>query len=89
MICAFESGIVYNLLLNRFNKLSLLFKESLYKKMETIGIYKNTIIYKTEDTDTLNDNTFFASYMNSLVIFDNIFRVLLTLIYLIILSLLI
>ena len=89
IISAFESGIMYNLVLNRFNKLSLKFKESTYQKMETLGLYQNILIYKTKETQNNNNNKFFIEYIQHMLVFDNIFRITLTIIFLIMLAILI
>jgi hypothetical protein len=89
IISAFESGIIYNLVLNRFNKLSIKFKESVYKKMETLGLFQSILIYKTKETEHNNDNKFFMGYVHYMLVFDNIFRTALTLVFLVILAILI
>ena len=89
IISAFESGIIYNLVLNRFNRLSVKFKESTFKKMETMGLFESILVYKTPDSETDNDNKFFQGYIRSIIMFDNVFRVLLTFIFFIVLACLI
>lgn len=79
IICAFESGIIYNLILNRFNILNKTFTEQTFKKMETLGIYKNILVYKTDDKNI--DNIHFPTYKKNVILFDNIFRVLLFISY--------
>ena len=86
IISAFESGIIYNLVLNRFNKLSLKFKESVYEKMETLGLFKSILIYKTKETEHNNDNKFFMGYVHYMLVFDNIFRIALTFIFVVMLA---
>ena len=85
IISAFESGIIYNLILNRFNRLKLRFKESTFKKMETLGLFQSVLVLKNTECDTDNDNKFFQGYVRGMLVFDNVFRILLTFIYLIIL----
>ena len=79
IISAFESGIVYNLLLNRFEVFERFFKESMFKRMEVLKKYE-FILIKTQ-TNTKIDNKYFKAYVRYLLIFDNAFRVLLTLIF--------
>ncbi len=86
IISAFESGIIYNLVLNRFNKLKLKFKESTFKKMETLGLFQSVLVLKNTACDTDNDNKFFQGYVRGMLVFDNIFRVLLTFIFIVILA---
>ena len=87
IISAFESGIIYNLVLNRFNKLSLKFKESVYDKMETLGLFQSILIYKTKETEHNNDNKFFIGYVHYILVFDNIFRIALTFVFVVMLAL--
>jgi hypothetical protein len=86
IISAFESGIIYNLVLNRFNKLGSKFKESTFERMETRGFFKSILIYKTKESENTNDNKFFQGYVHSMIVFDNIFRIMITFIFLIILA---
>lgn len=86
IISAFESGIIYNLVLNRFNKLSLKFRESIYQKMETLGLFQSILIYKTKETENSNDNKFFMGYVNFMLVFDNIFRITLTFVFVVMLA---
>ena len=86
IISAFESGIIYNLVLNRFNKLSLKFRESIYQKMETLGLFQSILIYKTKETENSNDNKFFMGYVHFMLVFDNIFRITLTFVFVVMLA---
>ena len=76
---AFESGIIYNLLLNRFKSFEHIFTEKLYKKMEVVKRFEFVLIKKQNDMTI--DNKYFKAYMRFLVVFDNWFRILLTLIF--------
>ena len=53
--------------------------------METMGLFESILVYKTPDSETDNDNKFFRAYISGIIIFDNIFRILLTFIYFIVL----
>ncbi len=78
---AFESGIIYNLLLNRFNVFETLFTEKLFKKMQVINRFQLILIKKQENISI--DNKYFKAYSRYLMIFDNFFRLLLTFIFIV------
>ena len=70
------------MILNRFNKLSLKFKESVYDKMEiSTRLFQSILIYKTKETEHNNDNKFFIGYVHYMLVFDNIFRIALTFVF--------
>jgi hypothetical protein len=81
IISAFESGIIYSLLLNRFKYFEPIFRERVFKHMEVIGKYKSVVI-KHPNSDNI-DNKYFKVYSYYLQNIDNIFRILITLIFVI------
>ena len=81
IVCAFESGIIYNLLLNRFKYFEPIFREKIFKKMEVSGRYHSTII-KHPNNENL-DNKYFKAYSYYIQKIDNVFRILITLIFII------
>ena len=78
IISAFESGIIYNLILNKINLLSYFFTEKTFKKMETINLYGKYSIIKYDESNT---NKYFSKYLNYLTIFDLSFRIILTIVF--------
>ena len=81
IVCAFESGIIYNLLLNRFKYFEPIFRERIFKKMEVSGRYQSTII-KHPNNDNI-DNKYFKAYSFYIQKIDNVFRILITLVFII------
>jgi hypothetical protein len=78
---AFESGIIYNLLLNRFTVFEKIFTEKIYSKMQVIKKFEFILLKKQRDINI--DNKYFKAYARYLMIFDNYFRILLTFIFLV------
>ena len=77
----FESGIVYNLLLNRFTVFEKIFIEKIYSKMQVIKRFEFILLKKQRNINI--DNKYFKAYARYLMIFDNYFKILLTFIFLI------
>lgn len=84
IVSAFESGIIYNLLLNRFNRFEKIFSERIFKKMEVLKKYRDIIIKRPNDSSL--DNKYFKAFSKYLYLFDDIFRILLLLVFIIFLS---
>jgi hypothetical protein len=80
IISAFESGILYNMILNRVNFLSFLFTEKTYSKMQTLNLFGKYNIIKSSNIFDTNKN--FDRYIKIITIFDVAFRFILAITYL-------
>lgn len=75
IICAFESGIIYNIISNKYNLLNNYFN---YINRDKISVPKNFKYQLIVDDESKDDNSLYKQFFYKINVFDKVFRFCLT-----------
>ena len=75
IICAFESGIIYNIVSNKYNLLNNYFN---YINRDKISVPKNFKYQLIVDDESKDDNSLYKQFFYKINVFDKVFRFCLT-----------